>query len=105
MDAFMVSDEPENSTNRETIVALAAKGRIPAIYPVREFVEEAFNHVGLDWQKFVVVDPAFIRPAEVDLLVGNPAKAKATFGWKPEVDFRGLVRMMVDADLQRLTKT
>src|SRR5262245_54215389 len=73
-----------------------------ATHSVREFVEVAFGHVGLDWQKYVVVDPAFIRPAEVDLLVGNPAKAKATFGWKPEVDFRGLVHMMVDADLKRL---
>jgi GDPmannose 4,6-dehydratase len=75
-----------------------------ATHSVREFVEEAFSHVGLDWQKYVVIDPAFIRPAEVDLLVGNPAKAKKMFGWKPEVDFRGLVRMMVDADLQRLKK-
>jgi GDPmannose 4,6-dehydratase len=76
-----------------------------ATHSVREFVEEAFSHVGLDWQKYVVIDPAFIRPAEVDLLVGNPAKAQKMFGWKPEVDFRGLVRMMVDADLQRLKKT
>jgi GDPmannose 4,6-dehydratase len=73
-------------------------------HSVREFVEEAFGHVGLDWQKYVVTDPAFIRPAEVDLLVGSPAKAKKVLGWAPEVDFRGLVRMMVDADLKRLSK-
>jgi GDPmannose 4,6-dehydratase len=72
-------------------------------HSVRELVEEAFGHVGLDWQKHVVQDPALIRPAEVDLLVGDPAKAKSVLGWVPEVDFRGLVRMMVEADLQRLS--
>jgi GDPmannose 4,6-dehydratase len=73
-------------------------------HSVREFVEESFGYVGLDWQKYVVTDPAFIRPAEVDLLVGDPSKARKRFGWKPDVDFRGLVHMMVDADLQRLKK-
>jgi GDPmannose 4,6-dehydratase len=73
-------------------------------HSVREFVDEAFRYAGLDWQKHVVTDPAFIRPAEVDLLVGDPSKARKKFGWKPDVDFRGLVHMMVDADLKRLKK-
>jgi GDPmannose 4,6-dehydratase len=73
-------------------------------HSVRELVEEAFGHVGLDWQKFVVQDPALMRPAEVDLLVGDASKAKRVLRWAPEVDFRGLVRMMVEADLQRLKK-
>jgi GDPmannose 4,6-dehydratase len=73
-------------------------------HSVRDLVEQAFGCVGLDWQKHVVLDPALVRPAEVDLLVGNPAKAKRVLGWAPEVDFRGLVRMMVEADLQRLRK-
>jgi GDPmannose 4,6-dehydratase len=71
-------------------------------HSVRELVEVAFDHVGLDWQKFVVSDPAFYRPAEVDLLIGDPAKAKRVLGWEPEVSFEQLVRMMVDADLRRL---
>jgi GDPmannose 4,6-dehydratase len=71
-------------------------------HSVRELVELAFAHVGLDWQEFVKVDERFIRPAEVDLLIGGPAKAKQILGWSPTVDFAGLVRMMVDADLERL---
>jgi GDPmannose 4,6-dehydratase len=71
-------------------------------HSVRELVEVAFAHVGLDWQKHVVNDSAFYRPAEVDLLIGDPAKAKRVLGWEPEVSFEGLVRMMVDADLERL---
>src|SRR6478752_3925159 len=71
-------------------------------HSVRELVEVAFDHVGLDWQKYVVSDPAFYRPAEVDLLIGDPAKAKRVLGWRPEVSFEQLVRMMVDADLRRL---
>jgi len=73
-------------------------------HSVRELAEEAFGCAGLDWQKYVVQDPALIRPAEVDLLVGDATKAKRILGWVPEVDFRGLVRMMVEADLQRLKK-
>jgi len=72
-------------------------------HTVQEFVEIAFGHAGLDWQEYVKVDPAFIRPAEVDLLIGDPAKAKAALGWEPSVDFRGLVEMMVDADLASLS--
>ena len=72
-------------------------------HTVQEFVEIAFGHAGLDWQEYVKVDPAFIRPAEVDLLIGDPAKAKAKLGWEPSVDFRGLVEMMVDSDLDALS--
>lgn len=70
-------------------------------YSVREFLDEAFGYVGLDWKDFVVVDPRFFRPAEVDLLLGDPTKAKTVLGWEPKVGFRELVRMMVDADMER----
>ena len=68
-------------------------------HTVQELVELAFGCAGLDWRKYVVQDPALIRPAEVDLLVGDPAKATRVLGWAPEVDFRGLVRMMVESDM------
>ena len=71
-------------------------------HSVKSLVEIAFAHVGLDWQKHVVTDPRFLRPAEVDHLIGNPEKAKAKLGWAPEVTFSKLVQMMVDADLERL---
>jgi GDPmannose 4,6-dehydratase len=71
-------------------------------HSVRELVQVAFAHAGLDWQKHVTQDPKFLRPAEVDLLIGDPSKAKAALGWTPEVDFETLVTMMVDADLRRL---
>ena len=71
-------------------------------HTVRDLVEAAFGHVGLDWRKHVVTDPRFIRPAEVDLLVADPSKAKADLGWTPTVDFATLIAMMVDADLERL---
>jgi GDPmannose 4,6-dehydratase len=71
-------------------------------HTVREFCEIAFDHVRLPWKKYVVVDKALFRPAEVNTLCGNPAKARRKLGWKPEVDFAELVRMMVDADLKRL---
>jgi GDPmannose 4,6-dehydratase len=74
-------------------------------HTVRELCEIAFAHAGLDWQEHVVVDPKFVRPAEVDLLIGNPAKAKAKLGWEPTVSFRQLVQMMVDADLKRLRES
>jgi GDPmannose 4,6-dehydratase len=70
-------------------------------HSVRELVEIAFTHAGLDWQKHVVLDPALIRPAEVDQLIGDASKAHAQLGWKPEVGFQQLVTMMVDADLKR----
>ncbi len=68
-------------------------------HSVREFAEKAFAHAGLDWEKYVVVDEALYRPAEVDLLIGDPSKAARELGWKPEVNFDELVRKMVDADL------
>ena len=70
-------------------------------HSVRELCEVAFEHVGLDYRKYIVQDPKFLRPAEVDLLVADPSKAKAKLGWKPKVAFHELVRMMVDADLER----
>lgn len=73
-------------------------------HSVREFVEIAFSHVGLDWHKHVVVDPAFLRPAEVHQLRGDSSKAQKMLGWKQEVSFRGLVTMMVDADLERVSR-
>jgi GDPmannose 4,6-dehydratase len=73
-------------------------------HSVKDLVQEAFGHVGLDWQEFVRTDPRFLRPAEVDHLIGDPAKAKRVLGWEPSVDFRTLVHMMVDADLERLTR-
>ena len=73
-------------------------------HTVREFVEEAFGRVELDWQEFVVVDPAFVRPAEVELLLGDPGKAKRLLGWEPTVTFSGLVDMMVDADMARVAQ-
>jgi len=73
-------------------------------HPVRELVDIAFAHVGLDPQKYVRLDPRFIRPAEVDLLIGDPTKARTKLGWQQEVDFPGLVKMMVDADIARLEK-
>jgi GDPmannose 4,6-dehydratase len=69
---------------------------------VQELVEAAFGAVGLEWHKHVVLDPKFIRPAEVDLLVGDPSKARAKLGWRPKVAFAELIKDMVDADLARL---
>jgi GDPmannose 4,6-dehydratase len=85
---MLQQDEPDNyviSTN-ET-------------HSVREFCEVAFGHVDLDWEQYVVMDEAFMRPAEVDLLVGDSAKARSVLGWTPTVDFEELVTMMVSADL------
>ena len=70
-------------------------------HTVRELIEIAFDHVGLDWKKHTFQDPAFMRPAEVDILLGDPTKAKRELGWKPELDFPGLVRRMVDFDMKR----
>jgi len=72
-------------------------------HSVRDFVEQAFAHVGLDWQKYVVIDPALLRPAEVNRLRGDASKARQILGWEPSVTFRELVAMMVDADLALLT--
>jgi GDPmannose 4,6-dehydratase len=70
-------------------------------HSVRELVETAFSHAGLDWSRYVRSDPAFMRPAEVDVLLADPSRARRELGWEPKVDFAGLVRMMVDADLGR----
>jgi GDPmannose 4,6-dehydratase len=71
-------------------------------HTVRELCDVAFQHVGLDWRKHVKVDAAFVRPAEVDVLQADASKARKALGWKPRVGFEDLVRMMVDADLERL---
>jgi len=73
-------------------------------HSVRELVELAFDHVKLDWKRYVRLDPKFLRPAEVDHLIGDASKARSGLGWRPEIDFAGLVRMMVDADLARLSQ-
>jgi GDPmannose 4,6-dehydratase len=71
-------------------------------HTVRELCEVAFGRADLDWKKHVVIDPAFIRPAEVDLLIGDPSNARRELGWQPKVTFKQLVEMMVDADIERL---
>src|SRR5215211_6077375 len=72
-------------------------------HSVRELIEIAFARVGLEWQKFVWQDPALLRPAEVDHLLGDSTKARKQLGWSPQVDFRRLVEMMVDADVERVS--
>ena len=74
-------------------------------HEVRELCRLAFEAVGLDWEEHVVIDERFLRPAEVDLLVGHPAKAHEVLGWEPEVDFPGLVQMMVEADMELVRKS
>ncbi len=71
------------------------------IHSVKEFLNEAFNYAGLDWQEYVEIDPRYFRPTEVDVLVGNPGKAEKKLGWKAKVGFKELVKLMVDADLER----
>jgi len=74
-------------------------------HSVRELCQVAFDQVGLDWQDHVVIDPQFMRPAEVDLLVGDPTKVTSELGWKAEVGFEDLIRSMVDADIAALSRT
>jgi GDPmannose 4,6-dehydratase len=69
-------------------------------HSVREFLDHAFGHVGLDWSEYVELDPRYERPSEVDLLIGDPSKARRELGWEPRVKFEELVRIMVDADLE-----
>lgn len=71
-------------------------------HTVREFAEVAFRAAGLDWRDHVVVDPAFVRPAEVDLLRADPKRAHEELGWEPTVSFADLVQMMVETDMRRL---
>ncbi|MCX7916034.1 MAG: GDP-mannose 4,6-dehydratase, partial [Verrucomicrobiae bacterium] len=71
-------------------------------HSVREFCEEAFSYAGLDWKQYVEFDPRYLRPAEVDVLVGDASKAHRVLGWRPKTRFKELVRLMVDADLKLL---
>jgi GDPmannose 4,6-dehydratase len=73
-------------------------------HSVRDLVEIAFGHAGLEWQKYVRLDPKLLRPAEVDHLIGDSSKARVALEWRPEIDFRRLVQMMVDADVERLSR-
>ncbi|MCB1307818.1 MAG: GDP-mannose 4,6-dehydratase, partial [Leptospiraceae bacterium] len=73
-------------------------------HTVQELCEVAFSHVGLNYKDYVVIDPKFFRPAEVDLLIGDSTKARTELGWQPEVSFEQLIQMMVDADLERVQK-
>ncbi len=72
-------------------------------HTVQQLAEAAFSHAGLDWKKYVRIDPTLLRPAEVDLLIGDATKAKQELGWTPTVDFARLISMMVDADLERVS--
>jgi GDPmannose 4,6-dehydratase len=74
-------------------------------HTIQELCEVAFGHVGLDWKEFVKFDARYERPAEVDLLIGDPAKAKAKLGWEPKTKFVELTKLMVDADLAMLDGT
>jgi GDPmannose 4,6-dehydratase len=69
---------------------------------VREFLEESFGLAGLDWQKYVEYDPRYVRPSEVDLLIGDGRKVQRKLGWKPKTTFKDLVRLMVEADIALL---
>ncbi len=75
-----------------------------ATHSVQEFCEVAFGHAGLDWQEYVVQDQAFMRPAEVDLLIGDPSKARQVLGWEPRTSFGELVTMMVEADVESVER-
>jgi GDPmannose 4,6-dehydratase len=74
-------------------------------HSVREFLDEAFGRIDLDWKQFVEIDPRYFRPAEVDLLIGDASKARRKLGWEPKTTFKELVRTMVDADLADLKRT
>ncbi|MDH7514086.1 MAG: GDP-mannose 4,6-dehydratase, partial [Clostridiales bacterium] len=71
-------------------------------HSVEEFLEEAFKYVGLEWKKYVVVDPMYFRPADVDELRADPGKAKSILGWEPKIKFKDLVKIMVDAELEKM---
>jgi GDPmannose 4,6-dehydratase len=91
---MLQQDEPD-----DYVIATGVK------HSVRQLVEIAFSHAGLDWQKHVEVDNNLLRPAEVNMLCGNASKAKAKLGWSPKVSFDELVKMMVDADLERVRRS
>jgi len=69
-------------------------------HSVREFLDEAFGYLDMDWEEYIEIDPRYYRPSEVDMLVGDASKAKRILGWEPKVTFKELVRMMVDEDLK-----
>jgi GDPmannose 4,6-dehydratase len=71
-------------------------------HSIKEFLEVAFNYAGLSWQDYVEFDPRYLRPAEVELLIGDSTKARKQLGWEPSVTFQELVHLMVDADLQAI---
>ena len=73
-------------------------------HSVKEFLAEAFRYAGLDWKKYVKIDKKYFRPAEVDILIGDSTKARKKLKWKPKVNFKELVRMMVDADMEVVRK-
>jgi GDPmannose 4,6-dehydratase len=73
-------------------------------HTIREFCEEAFGYVGLDYKDYVEVDPRYFRPSEVDLLIGDPTKAKKVLNWEPKVKFKELVKIMMDSDLELADK-
>jgi len=73
-------------------------------HSIREFLDEAFGYLDLDWKEFVKIDPAYYRPAEVDLLLGDAGKARRALGWEPKVGFKELVKLMVDHDLELARK-
>ncbi|HUC77666.1 MAG TPA: GDP-mannose 4,6-dehydratase [Vicinamibacterales bacterium] len=87
----------QQDTPRDYVIATGVS------HSVRQLVEIAFTHAGLDWEKHVRVDPALLRPAEVEHLLGDATKARRELSWKPEVNFNQLIEMMVDADLERLS--
>ena len=74
-------------------------------HSIREFLDIAFGHVNLDWQNYVKFDERYLRPAEVDILIGDPGKAKEKLGWEPSISFEGLVKLMVDSDIKALEET
>ena len=74
-------------------------------HSVRELVETAFSYLELDWEKYVVQDPEFFRPVDLNMLVGDSSKARKKLGWNPSVSFEQLVKLMVDSDIKKLEKT
>lgn len=88
---MLQQDEPE-----DYVIATGAT------HSVKDLVQIAFDYINLNWEDYVIVDPKFVRPAEVDLLLGDSVKAGEKLGWKPEVDFKSLIKMMVDADLEKV---
>ena len=93
IDSWLILQQPQGD---DYVVATGET------HSVREFLELAFDRAGLDWQKHVEIDPKFYRPAEVEQLIGNPAKAHKQLKWTPQTKFADLVRLMVDADLKLL---